>query len=99
MLRPKEADHFALGSDSAKIYHENMRDILNKQHRSSESYLVLESLRSCPSAHHERIVRGKNCYDINAFCFEFIVVLNVRRNVQSMAGGLQARLRAIWRTR
>lgn len=54
-----------------------------------EAYLILESQSLSPSAHHKGIIGGDDSNLINTLCFEFVVFLNVWRQMVGVAGWLE----------
>ena len=54
----------------------------------SATHLVLEPGRARPAAHDERVVRGDDRDDVDALRLEGVVLLEVRREVVHVAGGL-----------
>lgn len=52
-------------------------------------YLILDTLKSAPAAHHEGVIGSKNGDYIHTLRLERIVVLNITRQVVGVAGGLE----------
>ena len=59
------------------------------EERLSWEYLILKSLKSCPSTHDERIVGSKNGDDVHALCFELVILLQERREVLRVTSRLR----------
>ena len=60
-----------------------------RKYAPNEAYLILDTQDSSPGAHDERVVGSNNSNSIDAFCFKFLVFLDVRREVVDVASRLQ----------
>lgn len=75
--------------ESKDLQHERSAIALPEAIMRSGSHLVLEADGARPAAHDKRVVRSDDRDDVDALRLELVVLLEVRREVVHVAGGLR----------